>query len=319
AHRAPSASRATLVLADAAARAGRLFRAWRDEVGDVQRLGLVRLALGFFLFRQALHDVEHEAVWGYFGTRFHVPILPDALVPSPLGWAALEAAMLAMGALVVVGIAARPALLWSGVAGIYLLLCDRMRYHHHIYTLYLMALLMAFIPCERSWARGRRFAPDDERLGPLWAMRLLQLQLTLIYVASGGSKLLDAEWRSGAVLADRMVRYGNTAIARGVPHAIVDFLRSPLGGHLMAKGAIVTELGLAVALWHPRTRRVAAWAGIVFHVTIDVTTGVDIFSWLSILILYLFATYETPSGSPSAAPIPPTAPSRTPAPARTPR
>ena len=100
-------------------------------------------------------------------------------------------------------------------------------------------------------------------------MRLLQLQLTLIYLTSGGSKLLDADWRSGVVLADRVVRYGSRAIALGVPHAIVDFLRSPLGGHLMAKGTIATELGLAVLLWVPRTRRLAAWAGIVFHVTID--------------------------------------------------
>lgn len=293
--------------------------AWRDEVGDVQRLGLVRLALGFFLFRQALHDVQHETTWGYFGARWHLPILPDTLVPSTMGFACVEAALLTLGALVVVGIAARPSLLLSGIGGIYLLLCDRMRYHHHIYTLYLMALLVAFMPCDRSWARGRRFAADDERIGPLWAMRLLQLQLSIIYLASAGSKILDAEWRSGAVLADRVVRYGNGAIARGVPHAIIHFLQSPLGGQLMAKGAIATELGLAVALWHPRTRRLAAWAGIVFHVTIDFTTGVDIFSWLSILILYLFATYETPSGSPSAAPVPPTAPSRTPAPARTPR
>jgi hypothetical protein len=265
-------------------------------VGDVQRLGLVRLALGFFLFRQALHDLEHETTWGYFGARFHIPIVPEAWVPSALGFGVIEAALLALGALVVIGVVARPALFASGVAGIYLLLANRMRYHHHIYTLYLMALLFAFIPCDRSWARGRRFAADDERIGPLWAVRLLQLQLTIIYVASGGSKLLDADWRSGAVLADRLARYGNRAIARGVPHAIIDFLRSPVGGHLMAKGAIATELALAALLWHPRTRRAAAWAGVV------------IFSWLSILILYLFATYETPSGSPSAAPAPPRTP-----------
>jgi uncharacterized membrane protein YphA (DoxX/SURF4 family) len=183
-----------------------------------------------------------------------------------------------------------------------------MRYHHHIYTLYLMALLVAFTPCDRSWARGRRFAADDERTGPLWAMRLLQLQLTIIYLTSGGSKLLDADWRSGAVLADRVVRYGNHAIALGVPHAIINFLRSPLGGQFMAKGAITTELGLAICLWLPRTRRLAAWGGIAFHVVIDLTMGVDIFSWLAISILYLFATYETPIGSPSAAPAPPRTP-----------
>lgn len=276
-------------------------RVWRDEIGDVQRLGLVRLALGFFLFRQALHDVEHATDWGYFGTRFHIPIVPEALVPSPAGFAALEVAMLALGVLVVVGVAARPSLFLSGIAGIYLLLCDRMRYHHHIYTLYLFALVLAFTPCDRSWARGRRFAPDDEREGPLWAMRLLQLQLSIIYVASAGSKLLDTDWRSGVVLADRIARYGGKALARGVPHAIVDFLASPLGGSLLAKAAIATELGLAVALWLPRTRRLAAWGGILFHVVIDLTSGVDIFSWLSILILYLFATYPSAARAPVVA------------------
>ena len=172
-----------------------LVRRWRDEVGDVQRLGLVRLALGFFLFREALHDVEHETTWGYFGARFHIPIVPEAWVPSTLGFGAIEAALLVLGTLVVVGIAARPALFLSGIGGIFLLCADRMRYHHHIYTLYLMALVVAFMPCDRSWVRGRRFAADDERTGPLWAVRLLQLQLTIIYLTSGGSKLLDADWR----------------------------------------------------------------------------------------------------------------------------
>ena len=283
------------MLADAARRCGARFRGWRDEVGEVQRLGLVRLALGFFLFRQALHDVQHATDWGYFGTRFHIPMLAEAWVPSATGFALVEAALLALGALVVIGVAARPSLFVSGVAGIYLLACDRMRYHHHIYTLYLMAILLAFSPCDRSWARGRRWARDDERTGPLWAMRLLQLQLSIIYLASAGSKLLDPDWRSGRVLADRVLRFGHHAVARGVPQLIVDLLRSPLGGHLMAKGAIVTELGLAVALWHPRTRRLAAWVGISFHVVIDLTTGVDIFSWLSISILYLFATYPPPA------------------------
>jgi hypothetical protein len=274
--------------------------AWRDEVGDVQRLGLVRVVMGFFLFRQALHDVEHATAFGYFGTQFHIPIVPEWLVPSPGAFAALEATMMVLGALVVVGVAARMSLFLSAVAGIFLLLCDRMRYHHHIYTLYLFALLLAFAPCDRSWARGRRFPPDEERLGPLWAMRLLQLQLSIIYLASGGSKLLDPDWRAGRVLVDRLAHNAPAAIARGVPRALMSLLTTPVAGHLLAAGAIATELGIAVALWHPRTRRLAAFAGIAFHVVIDLTAGVDVFSWLSILVLYLFATYEPPrAASPS--------------------
>ena len=44
------------------------------------------------------------------------------------------------------------------------------------------------VKCYFKWGTDYWAAPsDDERMGPLWSMRLLQLQLTLIYVASGGS------------------------------------------------------------------------------------------------------------------------------------
>jgi hypothetical protein len=267
------------------------IRGWRDEAGDVQALGLVRLIIGFFLFRQALHDVQLAADVGYFGERFHVAMLPEALVPSARGFVALELLMMLCGAAAVVGIAARPALLVAAPLGIFLILCDRMRYHHHLYVLYLTAFLLAFSPCDRSWVRGRRLA--RERRGPLWAVRLLQLQLSIIYIASGGSKLLDADWRSGRVHAQRQTRTTPAAVDAGVPRRLMAFLASPLGGSILAKGAILTELGVAVALWHPRTRRVAALIGIAFHVTIDFTAGVDIFSWVSIAILSLFLVYPS--------------------------
>src|SRR5258707_9292956 len=100
-----------------------------------------------------------------------------------------------------------------------------MRYHPHPYLLYLTAFLLAFSPCDRSWARGRRLAP--ERRGPLWAVRLLQLQLSIIYIASGGSKLLDADWRSGRVLADRLTRTTRAAVDAGMPRRLMAFLASP--------------------------------------------------------------------------------------------
>ncbi|MDB4965388.1 MAG: hypothetical protein JWN44_1077 [Myxococcales bacterium] len=268
-------------------------RRWRDESGDVQPLGLVRLVVGYFLFRQALHDLQHAGAIGYFGDQFHIPMLPEALVPSARGFLALELLMMLLGAAAVVGVAARPALLVAAPLGIYLLACDRMRYHHHLYTLYLTAFLLAFTPCDRSWTRGRRLA--DERQGPLWAVRLLQLQLSIIYLSSGGSKLFDRDWRSGRVLADRIARWTSASVDAGVPRKLLALLSSPVGGSLLAKGAIATELGVAIALWIPRTRRLAAAIGIAFHITIDFTAGVDIFSWLSIAILLLFWIYPTPS------------------------
>jgi hypothetical protein len=121
-------------------------------------------------------------------------------------------------------------------------------------------------------------------------VRLAQVQISLIYLASGGSKLLDDDWRGGLVLLDRMTRYGGDAIAKGVPERVVHFFQDPAVASALAKGAIATELFLALGLWLPRTRAAALWIGVMFHLTIEVTSKVSYFSWLMILAYALFAT-----------------------------
>ena len=54
--------------------------------------------------------------------------------------------------------------------------------------------------------------------------------------------------------------------------------------------AIATELFLAVALWTRRMRVRALWWGVMFHLTIEVTSKVEIFTWLTLAMYGLFAT-----------------------------
>jgi hypothetical protein len=77
---------------------------------------------------------------------------------------------------------------------------------------------------------------------------------------------------------------------RGVPEAIVHAMQTPLGGSLLAKGAIGTELALAGLLWWPRTRKLAMWLGLAFHVTISQITPVRLFTIEMLLVYLLFAT-----------------------------
>src|SRR5262249_24961573 len=62
---------------------------------------------------------------------------------------------------------------------------------------------------------------------------------------------------------------------------------------LLSKGAIATELVLVVALWIPRVRAPALWWGVMFHLTIEVTSKVDIFTWLTLSTYALFAVPAT--------------------------
>jgi hypothetical protein len=267
-----------------------LFQRWHRETGDGYVLGIVRVALGCLLAWHALASARELLAQGYFGDGFHMPWIPERFVLPRTPYTVLTAARMLAAVLVVVGHRARPALLFSALAILYVILCDRLEYHHNRWALAVYSFLLAFAPCDRSYLL---LGPSDEpldRTGPLWAQRLAQLQVSLIYLASGGSKLLDTDWRDGLVIADRIHRYGHVAVTRGVPEGLVSFFGRGDVSSAVAKVAIMTELLLAVGLWSRRARVVALWCGVWFHLTIQATSNVEVFTWLALATYGLFVT-----------------------------
>jgi hypothetical protein len=263
------------------------LRRWRDEEGDVSVLGVVRVALGGLLFANALRAAA-ELRRGYFGDAFHWPMLPEAVVPSHDVYSVLVLAQLVLAVLVVVGLRARNALLASSLLGTYVLLCDRLEYHHNRWALFCYAGLLAFAPCDRSVRLG---AITGARVGPLWAARLAQLQVSIIYLASGGSKLLDPDWRSGRVLLERFHLYAQSPEGSdGLVGWLVELASQPGVAGVLAALAIATELFLAVGLWSRRTRVLALCWGVLFHLSIEATSRVEGFTWLTLAVYALFLT-----------------------------
>ena len=138
---------------------------FRDEIADGYVLGPVRGAVGALLGWHALGAAEELANVGYFGDAFHVPWIPEALVPAPRVYAVMLAARVCLAVMVAIGIRARPALGASALLGLWCLLCDRNQFHHNRYSLCCYAFLLAFTPCDRSWrvATGDVLVP---RRGP---------------------------------------------------------------------------------------------------------------------------------------------------------
>lgn len=258
-----------------------LWRGWRDREGDASSLAVVRIAIGALLLVSAV-DAARALEGGYFGDVFHLPFLPEAWVAPREVHRALVGARLLLAALAILGVFARPALLASATIALYTLLCDRLGYHHNRYALVCFTFLLAFMPCDRALA----LRPSSRtRRGPLWAVSLGKLQVALIYLASGGSKLLDPPFRDGAVLLDRFRRYGGDALAKGVPPEVVALFTRASSASALSKLAIATELFLAFALFGARTRAFALAWGLAFHLTIELTSKVELFTWL------IFATY----------------------------
>ena len=266
-----------------------LLRRWLLEEDDAYVVSLVRAVLGVLLLFSALREAPRIGRETYFADVFHLPMLPEALVPGRPLFTVLLVTQVGLAALVTVGWFARPSLLATAVIGLYLLGCDRLAYHNNRYALLLFALLIAFSPCDRAFVWRRRARTAEERRGPLWAARLAQVQMSIIYLASGGSKLLDPDWREGRVIGDRLIRSTSLAVAKGVPPAVMEVLADPVLSSALAKLAILTELFLAIALFGRRTRAFALWWGVMFHLTIEATSQVELFTWLSLAVYALFA------------------------------
>jgi hypothetical protein len=263
------------------------LRRWRDELGDTYVLGGVRLVLGLLLLAGASRALG-ELRDGYFGDAFHWPMIPAAWVPSRTAYGLILGAQVVLSLAVIVGYRPRDALFAAAVLVGYVTACDRLQFHNNRVALAYYAFLLSFAPCDRSFLFGRRVPAT--RIGPLWAARLAQAQVSIVYLASGGSKLFDPDWRGGRVIWERFTLFGGNATAAGVPDAVVRWMTQPAVGSVLAQSAIATELLLAVGLWLPATRVAALWWGVWFHLTIEATSRVEGFTWMTLAMYALFAT-----------------------------
>lgn len=259
------------------------------EQGDPRVAGLMRVGLGAISLVATLGAAREYLALGYFGDTLHVPYFAWLSPPARIVFASLLTLRVLSSVLVLLGMRARPALLFLGLSGLYILLLDRLQFHHNRYALALLSLLLAFSECT---ARFSLIHPRRDRPIDVWALRLIGAQLSLIYLASGMSKLLDPDWRGGVVLAQRILAFGHRAVQMHVPASLVDALASPRGSSLLAKATIATELFLALGLWSRRTRPIALWLALVFHLTIEVTSRVESFSWLMLVGLLCFVTHD---------------------------
>ena len=60
-----------------------------------------------------------------------------------------------------------------------------------------------------------------------------------------------------------------------------------------AKAIVLTELFIALGLWWRRTRYAAVWVAVGFHVAIEVSASVQVFSYLAIAALVIWAVPST--------------------------
>jgi len=220
------------------------------------------------------------------------PELPEAVYVGLLFLGALAAIAMSIGLLTRVATATT----FAVVA--YNLFLSTTHFHNNRAYLVIVLGLLAVAPCGRelsmdAWLRRRRGLPALDPTAPAWPLWLLRFECSAIYGASGLSKLLDPDWFGGTVTWQRVSRARGDLQAWHIPDWAISAL-TDRGFHTgAAKVIVLTELFIATGLWWPRTRYAAVWVAVIFHVTIEASASVQVFSLLGIAVLLVWAVPST--------------------------
>jgi vitamin K-dependent gamma-carboxylase-like protein len=257
----------------------------RVLVGPVVLLHL-RPFLSDSLDARTYQDVFYEPYAAWY------PELPEALYVGLLWLAAVTAVAMSLGVLT------RLTTATTFVIVAYNLFLSTTHFHNNRAYLVIVLGLLAVAPCGRelsvdAWARRRRGLPALDPSAPAWPLWLLRFECAAVYGASGLSKLVDPDWFDGTVTWQRVVRARYQLDAWPLPDWTVSLL-TDRGFHTgAAKVIVLTELFIAAGLWWRGSRYAAVWVAVAFHVSIQLSASVQVFSFLAIAVLVIWAVPST--------------------------
>ena len=157
----------------------------------------------------------------------------------------------------------------------------------------LFAFFMIFMPLDCGWSLARRWQGRPKPLATsadAWALRLMQIEVTMIYASTAWNKLQGESWQNGTALY--YVTHMTDHFGRlPVPYALSDslwFVR------LTTWSVLAIECLLPVALWLKPTRRLAIAAGIALHLGIEASMHLFLFEWIMMVGLISFIRIGPP-------------------------
>jgi hypothetical protein len=227
----------------------------------------VGLITAWYLWQVLRDGRDYRAVFH----RPYIQWLPD--LPVPVFTVVLIAGLVAALGMTV-GLWRRVTSKVAFAVVAYHLLLSATNFHHNraylVIVLFVLAVSRLDLPEAPGW--------------PLW---LLRVECSVVYGASGLSKLVDPDWFSGTVTWLRVAHQESEVRASVLPEWMVDLVLDRDLHRLFAPGIVATELFIAVGVWAARTRPWALAVAVVFHILIELTSRVETFSYLAVAVILL--------------------------------
>ncbi|MDT5053917.1 MAG: hypothetical protein QOF66_2283 [Mycobacterium sp.] len=146
------------------------------------------------------------------------------------------------------------------------------------------ALILALAPSGAALSLDRRRSAGrfwSAQLRAPWTIRLLQIQLSLIYLSTVRAKMSGHAWPEGTAVSYAL-RLQDMLIVP-TPHW---FTTNALLMNAATWGTLVLELSIGILVWNRRLRPWVLAAGVVMHTLIMMTIGVGFFA-PAMFVLYL--------------------------------
>jgi hypothetical protein len=269
---------------------GEWWQAFWFRTEPMYSLGLVRMAFGVLALVWALWlvPIRHELL----GADGVVPSQPS--IPHTWGvfelWSSNPAILIGWVALLVSAIALIFG--WhSRLAAVlvFVLILSFQRRDPWIFNagdlvVRIEALFLALSPCGAALSLDQRRRTGSywtAQSRPIWPVRLMQVQLSLIYLASVQMKLAGDSWLQGTAVSYALRLEDMQRLA-----APEWFTTNAVMMNAVTWGALAIELAVGVLVWNSRFRPWVLAAGVVLHLMIDINIQIGIFSY-AMFVLYL--------------------------------
>jgi vitamin K-dependent gamma-carboxylase-like protein len=149
-------------------------------------------------------------------------------------------------------------------------------------------LAFSFLRSDTALSLCPRRGPVPGSAGPCWPIRVVQLQLSVLYAANAISKTTP-DYLSGQIAGVMMRVLPNFLLRPEDGHVDVGVVSIPLW--LAATGVVLTEYALAIGFWFRRTRTATAVLGVAFHTTLHYVIRIG---FLDVVSLFLYAAFLLP-------------------------
>lgn len=148
-----------------------------------------------------------------------------------------------------------------------------------------LALFVALMPAGECWSLDARRRGSSALRAP-WGLRLLQVQVSALYLFSVVAKLHGDAWQNGTAVGIALQLEDLQRFVMPFPLAT-----SVTVSALLTYGTLLAEAFLIIGLWHPRTRYVAMAVGIAIHLGIE---GTLLIGWFSFTVIACYLAFVPP-------------------------